>query len=114
MYDTIKVVYNSALVKWLITELPPQKIDHRATAIANGEDPDAPEGEDEEKKEPVEGQVLKIVYEEMKLDDDQQRFMIILKKVIPQMVAYRTLINMKNIKEGRQKLFTKELEKMLD
>ena len=41
----------------------------------------------------------------MKLDDDQQRFMIILKKVIPQMVAYRTLINMKNIKEGRAKLF---------
>jgi len=45
------------------------------------------------------------------LKEEENRHKHIFDKVIPMLTAYRTMIHMKNIKEGRKKLFIKELEK---
>ena len=54
---------------------------------------------------------LKRVYKKQKFTEEQKRHQLVSSKIIPLMTAYRTLIHMKNIKEGRKKLFVKNLEK---
>jgi hypothetical protein len=54
---------------------------------------------------------LKRVYKKQKFTEEQKRHQLVSSKIIPLMTAYRTLIHMKNIKEGRKQLFVKNLEK---
>ena len=69
MYEVIEVIYKSALVKWLIVEMPEKKYSHV---------PAEDEGEGEEGAEVAEGEdaparKMILVEEEVKLDEDQQR-----------------------------------------
>lgn len=90
----------------------PKKV-FNSVAVDDDEQPadgaaEVAEGEDSPPKKYI------LVEEEVKLDEDQQRGKLIHEVVIPQLVAYKTLIRMKNIKHGRKALLDKEIEKLLD
>ena len=86
LFETIKIVYESALVDWLIIQKPERKVDVKATMLANGKNPDEmvdEEGnpipldqieqevnEDPEVEEEEGVPKFKVVYEEIKLDEN--------------------------------------------
>jgi len=93
-----------------------KEVDILATKTANNVDPDAVD----EEGNPVPFDVnnledgFKVVYKQQVLTEEQKRHYLICNQVIPNLVAYRTLLHMMKIKEGRKELFVKKLEKLLD
>jgi hypothetical protein len=119
LYETIQIVFKSALVKWMIIKKPEPEIDHEATAELNGDNQEEPEEGAEPAAppapvDPAEIKIRKIVYKPLILDADQKRFFTVFKKVIPKLVAFKTLVRMKNIKEGKKNILTKEIERLED